>query len=205
MSDLRNNEVEEQGEKIEPTRSQVEIGGTIITTEEITPNKALKQLRNVVGEYEDYVSVQSRRKTDKLFRDFVILNLTKTNDKIKEIHSLLIEKQQMSTWASADALINDIGIFLRDVAKGDFGFTTFFENPKLLEMDISQLYLVDNEILWSLGVIHERTEAFMEMCRLSYFEDIDLWFETLNRILGKLIQLNDDRIKLIGSYERISY
>jgi len=204
VSDL-NKEINEQGEETEPKGSQVEISGTILTAEEMTPKKALKQLRSVVNEYEDYVTVQSRRKTDKYFRDFVILNLTKTNDKIKEIHSLLIEKQQMSTWASADALINDIGLFLRDVVKGDFGFTTFFENPKLLEMDISQLYLVDNEILWSLGIIRERTEAFMEMCKFNYFEDIDLWFETLNRILGKLIQLNEDRIKLIGSYERISY
>ena len=71
--------------------------------------------------------------------------------------------------------------------------------------DISQLYIIDYEFLDSLKTMRERTEAFMDMVRRNYLEDIDLWFETHDRILGKLIRLNDDRAKLVGSYERISY
>jgi hypothetical protein len=53
--------------------------------------------------------------------------------------------------------------------------------------------------------MRERTEAFMDMTVRDYLEDVDLWFETIDRLLGRLIRLNDDRAKLIGSYERISY
>ena len=89
--------------------------------------------------------------------------------------------------------------------KADYGFTTFFENPKLLEIDISQLYLIDNEFIVALVRMRQRTEAFMDMTERNYLEDVDLWFETIDRLIGRLIRLNDDRAKLIGSYERISY
>jgi hypothetical protein len=149
--------------------------------------------------------VPNRRKTDFHFRQYLVNHLTKTADKMKEIHAYLIERQQMSTWAIGERLINEIGTFCREVKEGDFGFTTFFENPKLLEIDISQLYFVDLELIDVLETIRERTLAFLEIVQRGYFEDIDLWFETLDRLVGRILKLYDDRLKLIGSYERISY
>ena len=204
MAELRNDESTE-GEEPEARPKRVEVGGKIETIEEINPKKALKLLRGLIKEYEDYLTVPNRRKADFHFREYVRNYTNQINDQIKEIHAMLIEKQQMSTWAVAERLINEIASFSKDVEKGDYGFTTFFENPKLLEIDISQLYLIDNEFIVALVRMRERTEAFMDMTERNYLEDVDLWFETLDRLIGRLIRLNDDRAKLIGSYERISY
>lgn len=205
MSELNHDESKDLERESESQQTHIEVGGHVETIDEINPKKALKQLRNSIKDYDDYQTVPNRRKTDLQFRDFVRKSVNQTNDLIKEIHALLIEKQQMSTWAVAERLINEASFFAREVEKGDYGFTTFFENPKLLEMDISQLYLIDFEFLNSLRTLRKRTEAFMDMVQQNYLEDIDLWFETLDRIIGRLIKLNDDRTKLIGSYERISY
>jgi hypothetical protein len=203
MSEQENNEMDES--EVESRQARVEIGGQVNVLEEVTPKKALKQLRNTIKDYEDYLTVPNRRKSDSNFREYVRDDLNLTNDLIKEIHAMLIEKQQMSVWAVADNLINEIASFSRDVEKSDYGFTTFFENPKLLEIDISQLYLIENDVLRALRIMNDRTKAFMNMVERNYLEDIDLWFETLDRLLGRLIKLDDDRSKLIGSYERISY
>jgi len=205
MANAEHEDAVEEAEEKETVQPRIEVGGEIKTFEEVTPKKALKVLRETIADYEDYQSVPSRRKTDEAFRKYVKETLTQANDHIKEIHAALIEAQQMSTWAIADQVINDLGAFIKDVDKGDYGFTTFFENPRLLEMDISQLYIIDYDFIKSIRVLNERISAFMEIVQQHYFEDTDLWFETLNRILGRLISLNDDRIKLIGSYERISY
>jgi len=183
----------------------VDAGDRLGTLIDINPKKALKELQNSIKQYSDYISVPNRRSTDHSFRLFVKDTIIQINDRIKEIHALLIEKQQMSAWAIGERIINEIGIFSRDVEKGGFGFTTFFENPKLLEMDISQLYVIDYDVFDSLKNLQERTESFMQLVKLNYLEDVDLWFETLDRIIGKLIRLIDDRVKLIGSYERIAY
>ena len=204
MAEFRNDESTE-GEETVARPKRVEVGGKIETIEEIKPKKALKLLRGLIKEYEDYLTVPNRRKADFHFREYVRNYINQINDQIKEIHAMLIEKQQMSTWAVAERLINEIASFSKDVEKGDYGFTTFFENPKLLEMDISQLYLIDNEFIVALVRMRERTEAFMDMTERNYLEDVDLWFETLDRLIGRLIKLNDDRAKLIGSYERMSY
>ncbi len=204
MAEFRNNDSGEE-EQLEARPKRIEVGGQIETIEDISPKKALKLLRGLIKDYEDYLTVPNRRKTDFHFREHVRNYINQTNDRIKEIHAMLIEKQQMSTWAVAERLINEIASFSRDVEKGDYGFTTFFENPKLLEIDISQLYLIDNEFILALNRMRERTEAFMEMTIRNYLEDVDLWFETIDRLIGRLIRLNDDRAKLIGSYERISY
>ncbi|NHJ39002.1 MAG: hypothetical protein FK731_03145 [Asgard group archaeon] len=203
MSEQENNDVEESG--IETKQARIEIGDQVNVLEEETPKIALKQLRNTIKDYEDYITVPNRRKSDFAFREYVKNYLNQTNDLIKEIHAMLIEKQQMSVWAVADNLINETASFSRDVDKCDYGFTTFFENPKLLAIDISQLYLIENDILKTLRVMNERTLAFMDMVGRNYLEDVDLWFETLDRFVGRLIKLHDDRVKLIGSYERISY
>jgi len=204
MVEFRNDESTE-GEETKAKPKRIEISGQVKTIEEIKPKKALKLLRGLIKDYEDYLTVPNRRKTDFHFREYVRNYINQTNDRIKEIHAMLIEKQQMSTWAVAERLINEIASFSRDVEKGDYGFTTFFENPKLLEIDISQLYLIDNEFVVALEKMRDRTKAFMNMTVRNYLEDVDLWFETLDRLIGRLIKLNDDRSKLIGSYERISY
>jgi len=204
MAEHRNNETTE-GEEPEAKPKRVEVSGKIETLEEISPKKALKSLRGLIKDYEDYLTVPNRRKADFHFREYVRNYINQINDQIKEIHAMLIEKQQMSTWAIAERLIDEIASFSKDVEKADYGFTTFFENPKLLELDISQLYLIDNEFIVALVRMKERTEAFMDMIVRNYLEDVDLWFETLDRLIGRLIRLNDDRAKLIGSYERISY
>ncbi len=205
MPELNRDESLDLENDLETKQTRIEVGGHVETYDDISPKKALKQLRSIIKDYEDYQTVPNRRKTDFQFREFVRDSINRTNDRVKEIHALLIEKQQMSTWAVAERLINEAAFFAREVEKGDYGFTTFFDNPKLLEMDISQLYLIDYEFLNSLKTMRKRTEAFMDMVRRNYLEDIDLWFETHDRILGRLIRLNDDRAKLIGSYERISY
>lgn len=185
--------------------SRIKIGDKVESLEDITPKKALKELKGIMSEYEDYLTVPNRRKSDSAFRTYISEYIYNVNDMIKEIHALLIERQQMSTWAIAERLINEFGAFAKEVMKGEYGFTTFFDNPKLLEMDISQLYIIDFDIIRVLKTMKERTNAFMKMVQINYLEDIDLWFETLDRIIGRIIRLHEDRTKLIGSYERISY
>lgn len=204
MSELNNDEPLEETVEFESTTTRVEIDGKVEVSEEVTAKKAMKHLRSIVKDYIDYLTVPNRRKTDLNFRDYITKQLTIINDKMKEIHAQLIEKQQMTAWAIADQLINEFNSVSRMVDKGDYGFTTFFENPKLLEIDISQLYLIDYETVEVLKMTRERTSAFMKMVQRNYLEDIDLWMETLNRMLGRIIRLFDDRSKLIGSYERIS-
>ena len=205
MSNLENEEQVEETIIIDNLQTKIEIGGKEETSEEITPKKALKHIRSIIKEYEDYLTVPNRRQADFTLRTYITKQVQNTNDKMKEVHALLIEKQQMSSWAIAERLINEFAAFSRDVDKGDYGFTTFFDNPKLLEMDISQLYLIDFEIIESLKVMRQRTSAFMKIIKMNYFEDIDLWMETLDRLIGRVIRLFDDRAKLVGSYERISY
>lgn len=196
---------EEQSEVHEVAESRIKIGDKTESIEDISPKKALKELKSVFKDYEDYITVPNRRKTDSVYRNYISDYVYIVNDMMKEIHALLIEKQQMSTWAIAERLINEFGSFAKEVMKGDYGFTTFFDNPKLLEMDISQLYIIDYDLIRVLKTMKERTNAFMKMVQLNYLEDIDLWFETLDRIIGRTIRLHEDRTKLIGSYERISY
>ena len=189
----------------EMPKSRIKIGDKIESLEYVSPKKALKELKGILNDYEDYLTVPNRRKSDLSFRTYISEYINTVNDMIKEIHALLIERQQMSTWAIAERLINEFGAFAKEVMKGEYGFTTFFDNPKLLEMDISQLYIIDYDIIRVLKTMKERTNAFMKMVQLNYLEDIDLWFETLDRIIGRTIRLHEDRTKLIGSYERISY
>jgi hypothetical protein len=186
--------------------TEQELRGTeqVILIGEITPKQALKQLRNIVGEYEDYVTVPNRRKSDHHFRTFVISYLNQNNDLIKEIHAQLIEKQQMSVWAVANSLINEISTFSREIERIDYGFTTFFENPKLRELDISQIYLIEYDFIITMNEMRERINSFMNIIKRNYLEDLDLWFETIDRLIGRLIKLDDDRTKLISSYERLS-
>ncbi|NHJ85069.1 MAG: hypothetical protein FK734_06380 [Asgard group archaeon] len=208
MANLRNDDLDDDEESLSslgPRQSRIKIGERVDTIDEINPKKALKNLHGSIKDYEDYQTVPNRRKTDAIFRDYFSNHINQTNDILKEVHAMLIEKQQMSSWSKGVQLTNEISSFSKDIDRGDYGFTTFFENPKLLEIDISQLYLIDHEIYEALLIIRERTEAFMHMVQLNYLEDIEDWFTTLDRILGKLIRLNDDRLKLIGSYERISY
>ncbi|NHJ47847.1 MAG: hypothetical protein FK733_08675 [Asgard group archaeon] len=182
-----------------------EVSGQSRIFEDLSPKKAWKQLRGVIKDYEDYQTVPGRRKSDQFFRAYVMEYINQTNDLIKEIHALLIEKQQMSVWAVANNLINEIGGLTREIEKTDYGFTTFFENPKLHEMDISQLYIIEWDFIVTLKIMRERIESFMEIVTHNYIEDLDLWFETIDRLVGRVIKLNDDRAKLISSYERISY
>ena len=196
---------DEQDIATEMPESRIKIGDKVESIEDISPKKALKELKGILDEYEDYLTVPNRRKSDLSFRNYISEYINVVNDMIKEIHALLIEKQQMSTWAIAERLINEFGAFAKEVLKGEYGFTTFFDNPKLLEMDISQLYIIDYDLIRVLKTMKERTNAFMKMVQLNYLEDIDLWFETLDRIIGRTIRLHEDRTKLIGSYERISY
>ena len=204
MSELNENDYQDDQPDLERRRTRIEIGGEVESIEEINDKKALKHIRNIIKDFEDYVSVPSRRKSDFNFRNYIVSQINYTNDKMKEVHALLIEKQQMSTWAIAERLINEFGAFSRIVEKGDYGFTTFFENPKILEMDISQLYLIEYELIEALKTMRERTSAFMKVVERNYLEDIDLWMETLDRLIGRVMRLFDDRVKLIGSYERIS-
>lgn len=204
MSEFSENEQQDESSEIEGKITRIEIGGKVDEIEEITDKKAVKQIRNIIKEYIDYVTVPNRRKSDLSFREYIVKQITSTNDKMKEIHALLIEKQQMSTWAVAERLINEFAVFSKHVEKGDYGFTTFFENPKILEMDISQLYLIDFELVEALKTMRERTSAFMKVVQNNYLEDIDLWMETLDRLIGRVMSFFDDRAKLIGSYERIS-
>ena len=196
---------DEQDIATEMPESRIKIGDKVESIEDISPKKALKELKGILDEYEDYLTVPNRRKSDLCFRNYISEYINVVNDMIKEIHALLIEKQQMSTWAIAERLINEFGAFAKEVMKGEYGFTTFFDNPKLLEMDISQLYIIDYDLIRVLKTMKERTNAFTKMVQLNYLEDIDLWFETLDRIIGRTIRLHEDRTKLIGSYERISY
>lgn len=204
MSNLDNEEQTEENLTFENLQTKIEIGGKVLS-EEITPKKALKHIRSIIEEYEDYITVPNRRQSDVIFRTYITKQITSTNDHMKQIHSLLIEKQQMSSWAIAERLIDEYDSFSREVDKGDYGFTTFFDNPKLLEMDISQLYLIDFDLIESLKIMRQRTSAFMKVIKMDYFEDIDLWMETLDRLIGRVSKLFDDRAKLVGSYERISY
>jgi hypothetical protein len=189
----------DQGNNVE------EISGQSRILEDISPKKAWKNLRGVIRDYDDYQTVPGRRKSDQLFRAFVIDYINQNNDLIKEIHALLIERQQMSVWAVANNLINEIAGLSRDIEKTDYGFTTFFENPKLHEMDISQLYLIEWDFVTTLRIMRERIKAFTDIVIRNYIEDLDLWFETIDRLVGRIVKLYDDRAKLISSYERISY
>jgi hypothetical protein len=56
-----------------------------------------------------------------------------------------------------------------------------------------------------MKIMRERIQAFMEIVTRNYIEDLDLWFDTIDRLVGRVIKLYDDRAKLISSYERISY
>ena len=205
MSNLDNDEQTEETLTFENLQTKIEIGGKEVQSEEITPKKALKHIRTIIDEYVDYQTVPNRRQSDIIFRTYITKQINSTNDKMKQVHSLLIEKQQMSSWAIAERLIDEYAAFSREVDKGDYGFTTFFDNPKLLEMDISQLYLIDFGLVESLKIMKQRTSAFMKVINMDYFEDIDLWMETLDRLIGRVAKLFDDRAKLVGSYERISY
>jgi len=205
MSNLDNDEQAEETLTFENLQTKIEIGGKELQTEEITPKKALRHIRTIIDDYEDYLTVPNRRQSDAIFRTYITKQITTTNDKMKQIHSLLIEKQQMSSWAKAEHLIDEFAEFGREVDKGDYGFTTFFDNPKLLEMDISQLYLIDFEMIETLKIMRQRTSAFNKVIDMDYFEDIDLWMDTLDRLMGRAKKLFDDRAKLVGSYERISY
>ncbi|MEA2071465.1 MAG: hypothetical protein U9O98_09260 [Asgard group archaeon] len=211
MSPSKNNQNENNSsnremEKKKTSTEQLRVDeDTIIKVkEEISPKKAAKHLRSSFREYTDYRTVPNRRKTDITFRENLSDRLNNANDILKEIHAILIEKQQMSTWAIAEKLIDEISSFSKEVKKGDYGFTTFFQNPKILEMDISQLHIIDFDLLGAAFRLKERIEAFNKVVRRDYFEDIELWFETIDRLVGWIIRLYDDRVKLIGAYERIS-
>ena len=195
-------------EQIEDTSSQqtgVDDNALIETYEELTAKKALKFIRDHIKDYLDYQTVPNRRATDQTFRQNITHYLNKTNDLLKEIHAMLIERQLMSSWAIAETLIGEIDLTVSDIVRGDYGFTTFFENPKLLEMDISQLYILDYELIETLKAMRERVLTFKQIIQKDRLEDVDVWFETIDRLVGRVIRLGEDRAKLIGSYERISY
>jgi hypothetical protein len=215
MVEFEESYMEEEGDEEETTepekdrniqeQTRVVDGQILVGYQEINQKEAIKNIQKYINSYQDYQTVMRRRKTDDVFRKNIVNHITKSNDILKEIHALLIEKQMMSAWAIAERLISDIESFAREVTTHDYGFTTFFENPKLLEIDISQLYLIDYELIETLRILRERTVGFMEMVRLDYLEDVDLWFETIDRLIGRAIRLNDDRMRLIGAYERVNY
>ena len=66
MAKSNNNRIFDDDEQkdIENIQTRVEIGGKVESTEEINDKKALKFIQGIVKEYEDYVTVLNRRKSD---------------------------------------------------------------------------------------------------------------------------------------------
>lgn len=195
----------EEIEEEKAVQAKVVDGAIVVSAEEISPKTALRRIRSHIKVYKNYETVLNRRVTDKAFRLNTAHYLTITNDQLKEIHAMLIEKQLMSAWAIGERLIGEIDLTIRDLEKGDYGFTTFFENPKLLAIDLSQLYLLDYELIETLIIMRKSVEAFFSMVQQDILDDVDLWLESIDRLVGRVIRLAEDRGKLIASYERISY
>ncbi|MBD3191364.1 MAG: hypothetical protein GF308_12010 [Candidatus Heimdallarchaeota archaeon] len=202
---IEDDETLEEIEEEESRKAKVIDGALVLSIEEISPKSALKKIRSHIKVYKNYETVMNRRTTDKAFRLNTAHYLTITNDILKEIHAMLIEKQLMSAWAIGERLIGEIDLTIRDLEKGDYGFTTFFENPKLLAIDLSQLYLLDYDLIETLIIMRKSVESFDSMVKQDLLDDVDLWLESIDRLVGRVIRLAEDRGKLIASYERISY
>ena len=71
MSNLDNDEQAEETLTFENLQTKIEIGGKELQTEEITPKKALKHIRTIIEDYEDYLTVPNRRQSDVCFRTYI--------------------------------------------------------------------------------------------------------------------------------------
>ena len=71
MSNLENEEHLEEPIAFENLQTRIEIGGKEHSSDEITPKKALKHIRSIIDEYEDYLTVPNRRQADFKLREYI--------------------------------------------------------------------------------------------------------------------------------------
>ncbi|MHA1367740.1 MAG: hypothetical protein ACTSP5_15215, partial [Candidatus Heimdallarchaeota archaeon] len=71
---------DEQDIVTEKPESRIKIGDKIVSLEDVSPKKALKELKGILNDYEDYLTVPNRRKSDLTYRTYISEYIYIVND-----------------------------------------------------------------------------------------------------------------------------
>ena len=168
-------------------------------------SEIIKTIRRKVPEYKGYQEVQHRLESDRQFRSYIVRKLKDISNDFAEIVGKLIEVRMLNAWGTCDQILKELKEIEKRVRAPDYRHTTFFENPKLEGLDVSVIYILEQEAFQILDDIKVIAEEILGYLREASYEPIDSLISKASKLANQLIKLLNDRIELIASFEIIGF
>jgi len=152
-----------------------------------------------------YIDLEGRNRAEKIVRGCLKTGLVAIGDALKEAHVKFIELQLLNSWTQMDSIIDLAENFYNDVTNPDYGFSTYFEVKKIEDIDFKFVRVLEFSILTELKALEESVMSFKNEIINENFvgagiENLNVFYEKLS----ELRQLNEERRKLISSYEKLA-
>ena len=118
------------------------------TEEEIKKDK--KYLKKTMKEYSGYKKIENREQSEKARRKLMINELKTVSDYLKKTQDKAISNYDILIWEDIDSLLSDLEVQILKIETLDYGDTTFFSSPKLKDLNLDYLYVLDAKLVKKL-------------------------------------------------------
>ena len=118
------------------------------TEEEIKKGK--KYLKKTMKEYSGYKKIENREQSEKAIKKLIINELQTFSDDLKKVHDKAISNYNVLIWEDIDSLLSELEVQILKIKALDYGDTTFFSSPKLKDLNLDYLYVLDAKLVKKL-------------------------------------------------------
>ncbi len=169
-----------------------------------TLKKQKKELKKMIKGYKGYDKPKDRVDTNNAFVKYLQDKLTDALDLVREIQEAAIMSQMITIWSDLDGIVQNLKQAKITLEKTDYGISTFFDVPKLVEFDLSLLYRIEFDILSKIAQLKEKIIAFNDAMESGLLSDSTAKAEEIQEDLNNFISLWKERASLIRNYQKLN-
>lgn len=171
------------------------------TEEEIKKEK--KYLKKTMKEYSGYKKIENREQSEKAMRKLMINELKTVSDDLKKVHDKAISNYNILIWEDIDSLLSDLEVQILKIKTLDYGDTTFFSSPKLKDLNLDYLYVLDAKLVKKLKDIE--VEDLDKSVKEGQIDQTKENIEKIVKSIETVKKLYKMREKTIKAYKKVKF
>ncbi len=155
---------------------------------------SLQRLLGMVPGFKGYRELEVRRRADQLLRDHLVGLLDRDRAKLQRFEADLSRAGKLAAVGALDLVLGHLTKARDRLRYADYGYTGFFDTPRLREGDLDRLYAHDLSMRDQLAEVGKQVEAVTA----SDDATLEAALKTLDASVGDLEGMIDQRGEVIA-------
>lgn len=127
--------------------------------EKVDDERTLTQkIMKLVPGWRGYRIKEERRNADRILRDQIISRLRRSQDKIEDIRSAVVDTELESAYKTVDSLTSRTERLISQIEHADYGYRPFFDAIKIKEDDLMNMLRYDTWFVDQVQVFDQNCE-----------------------------------------------